>query len=133
MRGAKVPAATAGGAGAAASLVAEDAARHVLAAVTQRARRLFALLGGRQLALMGADNPAAQGQGLGYAQLFGAARDEFIATNDTALRALLGEFRDHGLVVAAATAGAGAGEALWIPMRRDALAKLVGELQAEQV
>ena len=39
------------------------------------------------------------------------------------LRALLGEFRDHGMVVA--TTGAG-GEAMWIPMRRDALMKIVG-------
>ncbi|KAH9939592.1 origin recognition complex subunit 2-domain-containing protein [Amylocystis lapponica] len=110
--------------------VAEGAARHVLASVTQKARRLFALLGARQLALMGADGAAGAGAAFGYAQLFGAARDEFIATNDTALRALLGEFRDHGLVVS--TAAGGAGEALWIPMRRDALAKIVGELQVEQ-
>ena len=65
-----------------------------------------------------------------YDRLFGAARDNFIATSDTALRALLGEFRDHGLVVTVAAAQGGA-EAMWIPMRRDALLKIVGDLQAE--
>ena len=64
-----------------------------------------------------------------YDRLFAAARDNFVATNDTALRALLGEFRDHGLVVTT-TSAAGA-EAMWIPMRRDGLLKIVGELKAE--
>ena len=63
-----------------------------------------------------------------YDRLFAVARDNFVATSDTALRALLGEFRDHGLVVTTTAQGA---EAMWIPMRRDALLKIVGDLQAE--
>ncbi|KZT70216.1 origin recognition complex subunit 2 [Daedalea quercina L-15889] len=125
-------------------LVSETAARHVLASVTQKARRLFVLLGSKQLELM---TPAAGGAGTGeagtagqeaaydYERLFSAAREEFIATSDTALRALLGEFRDHGLIVSAvvpvAAAGTGGGEALWIPMRREALTKVVDELKKD--
>ncbi|EMD34387.1 hypothetical protein CERSUDRAFT_107574 [Gelatoporia subvermispora B] len=116
-------------------LVTESAARHVLASVTDKAKKLFVLLGARQLEIMpegagaGAMQPA-EGA-FDYERLFGAARDNFVATSDTALRALLGEFRDHGLVVSNAGT-AGAGEMLWIPMRRDALAKIVGELKQDQ-
>ena len=128
---------TGGGGGGAGALVTETAARHVLASVTAKAKKLFVLLGSKQLEVMdapggagdGAQERAAGGDGAyDYDRLFAAARDNFVATNDTALRALLGEFRDHGMVVA--TTGAG-GEAMWIPMRRDALLKIVGELKAE--
>ena len=63
-----------------------------------------------------------------YDRLFAVARDNFVATSDTALRALLGEFRDHGLVVTTAAQGA---EVMWIPMRRDELLKVVADLKAE--
>ena len=169
LRGARTPAAAAavmaagGGGGGAGALVTETAARHVLASVTAKAKKLFVLLGSKQLEVMDAaadaagkergkdrhkdrdkdkdmDKDKAGGAGAGagargteehaydYDRLFAAARDNFVATNDTALRALLGEFRDHGMVVA--TTGAG-GEAMWIPMRRDALLKIVGELKAQ--
>ncbi|KAI0737924.1 origin recognition complex, subunit 2 [Daedaleopsis nitida] len=149
MRGARTPAASAvamaGNAGAGAALVSETAARHVLASVTQKAKKLFVLLGAKQLEVMetapdapkekegGGGAAAAVGAGAAegaydYDRLFAAARDNFVATNDTALRALLGEFRDHGLVVSSSVQGA---EAMWIPMRRDALLKIVGELKAE--
>ena len=52
-----------------------------------------------------------QQHGMGYDVLFSAARDNFIATNDTALRALPGEFKDHGFVISA-QAGAGSGDTL---------------------
>ncbi|EPS98601.1 hypothetical protein FOMPIDRAFT_151736 [Fomitopsis schrenkii] len=120
-------------------IVSETAARHVLASVTQKARRLFVLLGSKQLELMapaaGEVGAAGQDAAYDYERLFGAAREEFIATSDTALRALLGEFRDHGLVVSAVApvgaGGTGGGEALWIPMRREALAKVVNELKTD--
>ncbi|OSX64866.1 hypothetical protein POSPLADRAFT_1079661, partial [Postia placenta MAD-698-R-SB12] len=136
------PAAAVGApAGAGVQIVSESAARHVLASVTQKARKLFVLLGGKQLELM-ADG-AAGGVGAGatgveaaydYARLFSAARDEFVATSDGALRALLAEFRDHGLVVSVDVPGANGvaqGEALWIPMRREALTKVVAGIRAE--
>ncbi|PCH38401.1 origin recognition complex subunit 2 [Wolfiporia cocos MD-104 SS10] len=130
------------GTSAAPALVTESAARHVLASVTQKARKLFVLLGSKQLELMGEEAgatgaPASAEAAYDYERLFNAARDDFVATSDTALRALLAEFRDHGLVVSISTppaAGASVGgEALWIPMRRDALGKVVGELKTEGV
>ncbi|TBU22947.1 origin recognition complex subunit 2-domain-containing protein [Dichomitus squalens] len=147
LRGTRAPAASAaalaaaaagvGGAGGAAAAVTETAARHVLASVTQKAKKLFVLLGTRQLekADGGGEDEEERERERGneaaydYDRLFAAARDNFVATNDTALRALLAEFRDHGLVVAT-TSAAGA-ETLWIPMRREGLLRIVGELQAE--
>jgi origin recognition complex subunit 2 len=124
----------------------ETAARHVLAAVTQRARKLFVLMGRRQLdalADVGSDNnnsaaavvdPTTSAEvgevAIGYDMLFNLARDHFVATNDTALRALLGEFKDHGLVVTVGTsAGMGSGERLWIPLRKERLTKLLDSLE----
>ena len=130
----------AGGAGGGV-MMTETAARHVLVAVTQRARTLFRLMGRRQLDAL-ADN--ADGSGVGivepttpagavevavpYDTLFNLARDNFVATNDTALRALLGEFRDHGLVVTVGTGVMGSGEMLWIPLRKERLTKLLDGL-----
>ncbi|KAI0648364.1 origin recognition complex, subunit 2 [Trametes meyenii] len=146
LRGARAPAAsgTIGAAGGAAAsgggAMTETAARHILASVTQKAKKLFVLLGTKQLEVM--DAPAAPAAGAGvegagdaegaydYDRLFAVARDNFIAQNDTALRALLGEFRDHGLVVSRAAPGGG-GEALWVPLRREALLKVVTDLKAE--
>ncbi|PIL30665.1 hypothetical protein GSI_07367 [Ganoderma sinense ZZ0214-1] len=152
LRGTRAPTASAAalaaagaGAGGQAAIVTETAARHVLASVTVKAKKLFVLLGTKQLEVMdappvdkgkkGADSETqAEGEkekekegAYDYDRLFAAARDNFVATNDTALRALLGEFRDHGLVVTVTTGA----EALWIPMRREALLKIVGELKAE--
>ena len=128
------------------AMMTETAARHVLAAVTQRARTLFMLMGRRQLDAL-ADN-AGSGTGGGgagvvepttpagavevavpYDTLFNLARDNFVATNDTALRALLGEFRDHGLVVTVGTGAMGSGEMLWIPLRKERLTKLLDGLE----
>jgi origin recognition complex subunit 2 len=129
-----------GGGGGGGQMMTETAARHVLAAVTQRARKLFELMGKRQLdALADAGGtgaviadpttPAeAREVAVPYDTLFNLARDQFVATNDTALRALLGEFRDHGLVVTVGTGVMGSGEMLWIPLRKERLTKLLDGL-----
>ena len=126
------------GVGVGAGQMTETAAVHVLAAVTQRARKLFMLMGRRQLdALVDAGNadptnPADSGEvAIAYDVLFSLARDNFIATNDTALRALLGEFRDHRLVVTIGTGAMGTGETLWIPLRKERLKKLLDGLQQQ--
>ncbi len=118
--------------------MSETAALHILASVTQRAKKLFVLMATRQLesieeAAGGVDGSNAktsdlQQHGMGYDALFAAARGNFIATNDTALRALLGEFRDHGLVISA-QAGAGSGEILWIPVRKERLSNILQSME----
>lgn len=122
--------------------MSETAALHILASVTQRAKKLFILMATRQMESIqesaGTDGSNAkasaagtsdlQQHGIGYDTLFNAARDNFIATNDTALRALLGEFRDHGLVVSA-QAGAGSGEILWIPVRKERLSNILQSME----
>lgn len=136
-----------GGGGGGGMMMTETAARHVLVAVTQRARTLFMLMGRRQLDALADNTGAGAGGGSGgvgvvepttpagavevavpYDTLFNLARDNFVATNDTALRALLGEFRDHGLVVTVGTGVMGSGEMLWIPLRKERLTKLLDGL-----
>ncbi|KAG7092840.1 hypothetical protein E1B28_009154 [Marasmius oreades] len=112
--------------------ISETAALHVLASVTVKARNLFALMGRRQLELMeaaGQESGTTIGDSywhqfaITYSALFNEARDKFLATNDTQLRALLGEFRDHNLIVG--SQGGSAGELLWIPARKDRLEKIL--------
>ncbi|KAI0269847.1 origin recognition complex, subunit 2 [Gloeopeniophorella convolvens] len=132
------------GAAGAGGQMTETAAQHVLAAVTQRARKLFVLMGRRQLAALAdtvapapAPAPARAGDAvagqaaIAYDLLFNLARDNFVATSDTALRALLGEFRDHGLVATVSTGAMGAGETLWIPLHKERLARLLEGLQQD--
>lgn len=116
------------------SIINENAAKHVLASVTAKAKRLFALICARQRAAIdaaeiesGSTVRSSAEVAISYELLFAAARDDFIATNETAMRALLGEFRDHNLVLSA-TAPEG-GEALWIPLSKDALLNLASGIE----
>ena len=123
------------GIGLAGGAIAEGAAKHVLASVTAKAKRLFALMCNKQSQAMdvvatesSSNAPIQPGHhvAISYELLFAAARDEFIATNDTAMQALLGEFRDHGLVVQSSTQESGT--VLWIPLPKEALLRLASEI-----
>ncbi|EIN12680.1 origin recognition complex subunit 2 [Punctularia strigosozonata HHB-11173 SS5] len=118
------------------TLISETAAEHILASVTEKAKKLFVMMGTKQLELIAEEQSTApltaqdlQKYAISYDSLFNAARDQFIATSDGALRALLGEFRDHGLVVSANLGGAGSREVLWIPMRKERLARIITSLK----
>ena len=115
------------------TVMSESAARHILASVTQKAKKMFKLMAAKQLAVMEEDGEGKTQEdferyGISYDTLFTGVRDNFIATNDTAMRTLLGEFRDHNLIVGTGTGGA---EILWIPMRRERLNKVAKELEIE--
>ncbi|KAK7064634.1 origin recognition complex subunit 2 [Favolaschia claudopus] len=108
--------------------ISETAAKHVLAAVNDRAQKLFNLMGQRQLAAIDVGDPNVDGLrefSVPYDVLFPLARENFLAVNDTAMRALLGEFRDHGLVLSAQASG---GEVLWIPLRKERLSNVLKSL-----
>lgn len=115
-----------------ATAMSETAASHILASVTQKAQKLFIQLGSLQLqnAEASADSTSTdlQSFGVAYDLLFMTARENFLATNETAFRALLGEFRDHSLVLSA-PATTGSGETLWIPMRKERLANVIESLK----
>ena len=115
------------------TVMSESAAQHILASVTQKAKKMFKLVAAKQLAVMEEDGEGKtqddfERYGISYDTLFTSVRDNFIATNDTAMRTLLGEFRDHNLIVGTGTGGA---EILWIPMRRERLNKVVKGLDVE--
>ena len=109
-------------------VMSETAALHILASVTTKAKKLFVLMATSQLASEEAAEAEAKGtsdqqqHAISYDLLFNAARTDFIATSDTALRSLLGEFRDHELVVGA--------DSLWIPMRKERLANVLKKMEA---
>jgi len=115
------------------TIMSESAAQHILASVTQKAKKMFKLMATKQLGVMEEDGEGKsqddfERYGISYDTLFTSVRDNFIATNDTAMRTLLGEFRDHNLIVGD---GAGGAEILWIPMRRERLNKVAKGLDVE--
>ncbi|KAH9997860.1 origin recognition complex subunit 2-domain-containing protein [Russula vinacea] len=126
MRAGGRPAEGMGGGG---QMMTETAARHVLAAVTQRARKLFVLMGQRQLDALadaggsggGVADPTTPAEAaevaVPYDTLFNLARDHFVATTTRPA--------DHGLVVTVGTGVMGSGEMLWIPLRKERLTKLL--------
>jgi len=117
-----------------ATAMTETAANHILASVTQKAQKMFILLANKQIEAIDSSGEANTGGdlsqfGMSYDGLFNLVRDNFIATSDTALRSLLGEFRDHNLVLSAPASAAG-GEVLWIPLRKERLANVLTGLTA---
>ena len=128
--------------------MSETAAFHILASVNIKSQKLFALLGNKQLEAMGNgdggggdDNGAAaaaaaaatasndfQQFGMAYNLLFSLARDNFLATNESAFRSLQVEFKDHGLFLSTPSSGVG-GEIVWIPLRKERLVNVLASLQ----
>jgi origin recognition complex subunit 2 len=110
----------------------ESAAAHILASVTEKAKLMFILMAKRQLECMSEAGDSSlddlQQFGIGRDTLSSLTKDNFIATNDTALQSMLGEFRDHGLVLATQ----GSEETLWIPLRKERLSNVLQTLQTNQ-
>ncbi|KAJ8486996.1 hypothetical protein ONZ45_g14486 [Pleurotus djamor] len=105
----------------------ETAALHILASVTQKAKKLFKLMGDRQVEGSSEAGTDPQELAIEYDALFNLARDNFVATSDAAMRSVLGEFKDHGLVLTAQSGTAG-GQALWIPLRKERLNTILASL-----
>lgn len=118
-----------GGPAANAGPLTEEGARQVLTSVTERSRKLFALIAMRQLET--ADAADAQNvtasqmseYAASYEWMVKAAREAFIATSEQALRGLLQEFKDHGMVVIGA-GPAGAGDIIWVPLAKNILQRI---------
>ncbi|KAG9099498.1 Origin recognition complex subunit 2 [Ceratobasidium sp. 370] len=126
------------GAAAGPTEVTPSAAQHVFASVTAKAQKVFRLLATRQLGALqdeGVARVPAAGMdryGVGFDALLAAARDEFVAANEAALRGLLAEFRDHGMVLGKEREkegeGGGVEEVLWIPAAQDVFQTILGYL-----
>jgi origin recognition complex subunit 2 len=113
--------------------ITETAARHILASVNAKAKKLFVLLAKKQLRSLEDSGTESKNKELKhhavlYDALFNAARTDFIATNDTSFTALLAEFRDHKLIILNAGGG---GEGLWIPLKPEELRRVIASLVAE--
>ena len=118
--------AAAGCAGSAGPAAAAAAAASVLASLVPHARAVFALIASATLEGGGGGGPG----GMAFDDLFATARARFLAPSEAALRAHVGEFRDHGLVAVAGRGGAG-GEVLFVPLAREAVVRLLEGLEGE--
>lgn len=127
------------------SLITEEAAAQILLSVPPNALRLLKLLLTRQLASLPSEakyhtaHPGGQGA---VAPIFGVdndilakiAREKFIAREEERYNALIGEYRDHGLVVEAVTDAEGrGGKWVWVPMGKAGLERLLQGLAAVEV
>ncbi|GAA5993272.1 hypothetical protein JCM5350_004094 [Sporobolomyces pararoseus] len=133
---------------------------HVLASVTERAKRLFNLLGRQQVAVgemldrtkernmnlkpnkEGESSPVVA---MSINSFKNMATDLLIATHPDQVSGLLSEFKDHGVVLSSNTApeivegindedeeeGTG-GEWIWIPLEREGLEEVLEELGIEE-
>lgn len=127
------------------SLITEEAAAQILLSVPPNALRLLKLLITRQLASLPPEtkyHTAHPGGPGAIAPIFGVdndimakiAREKFIAREEERYNALIGEYRDHGLVVEAAVDGEGrGGRWLWVPMGKAALERLLQTLVAVEL
>ena len=127
------------------SLITEEAAAQILLSVPPNALRLLKLLITRQLASLPSETKyhTAHPGGTGaVAPVFGVdndimakiAREKFIAREEERYNALIGEYRDHGLVVEAGIDSEGrGGRWLWVPMGKAALERLLQTLVAVEL
>ncbi|GAA5962130.1 hypothetical protein JCM3765_005535 [Sporobolomyces pararoseus] len=133
---------------------------HVLASVTERAKRLFNLLGRQQVAVgemldrtkernmnlkPNKDGESSPVVAMSINSFKNMATDLLIATHPDQVSGLLSEFKDHGVVLSSNTApevvegindedeeeGSG-GEWVWIPLEREGLEEVLEELGIEE-
>jgi origin recognition complex subunit 2 len=127
------------------ALITEEAAAQILLSVPPNALRLLKLLITRQVASLPVDpkyHTAHAGGAGAVAPIFGVdndilqkiAREKFIAREEERYNALIGEYRDHGLVVEATVDGEGrGGRWVWVPMGKAGLERLVQGLDTVEV
>jgi origin recognition complex subunit 2 len=113
--------------------LSEEGMSHVLASVTEKAKKLFRLLAKRQMAAIESSTgkqptgiTGLENYGTQYDLLFNEARKEFLATSDVALRALLGEFMDHDMIKSG-----GQPEVLWIPAGKEVMRRVLQKLPVD--
>lgn len=131
------------GAGSSSGGISEEGALQILRSVPPMALRLLKLLIQRQIASLPPDasqhgampaNPIAPSCAIDNDLLQTQAREKFIAREEERYNALMGEFRDHGLVTEAMQDEEGRqGRWLWIPLGKAALERVVAEMGAVEV
>ncbi|BEI84693.1 hypothetical protein CcaverHIS002_0500940 [Cutaneotrichosporon cavernicola] len=119
--------------------VSEEGALQILRSVPPMAARLLKLILSRQLGALPSDPamhvaqpPAAIAPpfAMDVDLLQKTARDRFIAREEDRFNALLGEFRDHGLVVVAELDPDGrTGRWAWVPLGKSAIERILDEMK----
>ncbi|RSH80610.1 Origin recognition complex subunit 2 [Apiotrichum porosum] len=119
--------------------VSEEGALQILRSVPPMAARLLKLVLTRQVAALPPDTtshaayPPAQTApafAMDVDLLQKTARDKFIAREEDRFNALMGEFRDHGLVVVAEVDAEGrTGRWAWVPLGKAAIERILEEMK----
>lgn len=119
--------------------VSEEGALQILRSVPPMAARLLKLILSRQIAALPPDpsmhaaHPTSQTApafAMDVDLIQKTARDRFIAREEDRFNALLGEFRDHGLVVVAELDGEGrTGRWAWVPLGKSAIERILEEMK----
>jgi origin recognition complex subunit 2 len=123
--------------------ISEEAALQILKSVPPMALRLIKLLLSRQLAALPPDAATHTAHPLApVAPVFATdndtlqrlSREKFIAREEERFNALMGEFKDHGLVVEAQTDGEGrTGRWVWIPLGKAAVERVLETMEDVEV
>ncbi|KAI9635849.1 DNA replication origin binding protein [Dioszegia hungarica] len=118
--------------------ISEEGALQILRSVPTMGLRLLTLLLSKQLASLPPNpsshtaypaNPVAPVFGIENDILAKLAKEKFIAREDERYAALMGEFKDHGLVVEALLDAEGRqGRWVWIPLGKAALERVIQEM-----
>lgn len=123
--------------------VSEEGALQILRSVPPMAARLLKLILSRQIASLPPDpsthaahppSQTAPAFAMDVDLIQKTARDRFIAREEDRFNALLGEFRDHGLVVVAELDGEGrTGRWAWVPLGKSAIERILDEMKDVEV
>ncbi|KAK4688882.1 origin recognition complex subunit 2, partial [Tremellales sp. Uapishka_1] len=118
--------------------ISEESVLQILASVPPNAKRLFKLLLAKQVeslppgeSIVTAQNQVAPVYGIDLDILMGLAKEKFIAREEERFMALMGEFKDHGVVVEAIVDGEGrSGRWVWVPIAKGGLERILQSLKA---
>jgi origin recognition complex subunit 2 len=123
--------------------ISEEGAHQILRSVPPMAPRLLSLLLTKQLSSLPPDptshvafpaNPVAPTWAVDNDLLQGMAREKFIAREEERYNSLMGEFKDHGLVVEAGLDGEGrTGRWVWVPLGKAAVERVLEGMKGVQV
>ncbi|TXT05014.1 hypothetical protein VHUM_03834 [Vanrija humicola] len=119
--------------------ISEEGTLQILRSVPPMAARLLKVILTTQVASLPEDaashvahppSQTAPGFALDVDLLQRTARDKFIAREEDRFNALLGEFRDHGLVIVAELDGEGrTGRWAWVPLGKAAVERILDEMK----
>ncbi|KAJ3261973.1 Origin recognition complex subunit 2 [Boothiomyces macroporosus] len=98
--------------------------KYVLDSLTSNAKQIFLLLAEHQLSVM--ESKASSNDGLSFQTFYQRANESFLCTSQLTFKTLLTEFKDHEIISSVTNSD---GQVLYIPMDKNVLEELVGQIK----